>query len=73
MLYRIVRLFKEQKALWLGALEDAAVSGRNFATFMDGAFVRDFFSAFRIPFLGHSGGTDLSLPGRKGHCRGGIT
>ena len=73
MLYRIVQLFGEQKALWLGVLEDAAVSGIKFIDLMEGAFVRDFFSAFCFSFLGRSGGTDLSLGGRKGHHRSGIT
>lgn len=73
MLYRIMQLFREQKALWLGVLEDAAVSSGNFIALMDGAFVRDFFSAFRFSFLGRSGGTDLSLRGRKEGSRGGIT
>ena len=51
-LYRFVQLFREQKALWLGVLEDAAVDGVNFIDLMDGTFVRDFFSAFCFSFAG---------------------
>lgn len=61
MLYRIVQLFGEQKALWLGVLEDRTVSSESFISHMDGVFVRDFFHAYRFSFLGRSGGRNLSL------------
>lgn len=68
MLYRFVHLFQKQKALWLGVLEDASVSGENFIALMDGAFVRDFFRAFPFSFLGWTGDTDPSLQeGRHRH------
>lgn len=68
MLYRFVHLFQKQKALWLGVLEDASVSGEDFIALMDGAFVRDFFRAFHFSFLGWTGGTDPSLQeGRHRH------
>lgn len=72
-LYRFVQLFREQKALWLGVLEDAAVNGVNFTDLIDGTFVRDFFSAFCFSFLERPGGMDSSLPGSRAQKRGAIT
>lgn len=70
MLYRLVRLFREQKALWLGVLEDVSVSSRRFINLMDGAFLREFFCAYHFSFLGGTAAGTYRR-GKKGTTPGG--
>jgi len=49
--YRWKALFLEHKALWLGVLEELAISQASFLESMDGSLLRDFYQTFRFSFL----------------------
>lgn len=61
-LYRWLVLFRQQKALWLGALEDAASLAAEFLDGLTGAILHDFFEAFRFSFLERIPRTDQEPP-----------
>lgn len=68
MLYRWLHLFRQQKALWLGALENMSVPSVPFIDSMDGMFLKDFFLAFRFSYLEVLHGADLEpLSGQSCH------
>ena len=73
MLYRWLHLFRQQKSLWLGLLEDASVRHSVFIDSMDGAILLDFFSAFRFSFLETLHGTVPEMPSQEYLHPGGIT
>lgn len=50
-LYSWKALFQKQKRLWLGSLNDMAVSPRSFLEEFDGKQLEDFQKAFRFAFL----------------------
>lgn len=61
-LYRWIRLFLKQKALWLGVLEDAARQPTDFLDDMSGEVLMGFCRAFFHSFLGRFCGRDRELP-----------
>lgn len=73
MLYRWLHLFRQQKALWLGALENMSVPAVPFIDSMDGMFLKDFFLAFHFSYLESLRGTDPEPPLRQPHRPGSIT
>lgn len=72
-LYRWIGLFRCQKSLWLGALEDAALSASSFLAGLGGAFLREFHQCFRISFLEGLHCTDREPPPGRRARQGGIT
>lgn len=72
-LYRWIRLFQCQKALWLGVLEDGALCAGGFLAGLDGAFLQDFYQSFHFSFLESFHRTDMEPPSRNGVRMGGIT
>ncbi len=60
-LYRWSMLFKKQKGLWLGVLEDAACHAVDFLEGMEGVFLMEFCRRFGHSFLGCMH-TDAEVP-----------
>lgn len=73
MLYRWLRLFRQQKALWLGVLEDMSAIAASFIDSMDGRLLKDFFLAFRFSFMESPRIIDLEMLSRQPHDPDGIT
>ena len=73
MLYRWLRLFQQQKALWLGMLEDLFVPAVPFIDAMDVTLLKEFFLAFRFSYLESPRVTDPEMPPRKQQHPGSIT
>lgn len=73
MLYRWLDLFKQQKALWLGVLEDMSVQPAAFLDSLDGMMLKDFFLAFRFSCMESFHVTDPEMPSRRHPGRGSIT
>ena len=72
-LYRWLKLFKLQKALFLGALEDAARDAVSFLGCLDGPFLRDFYHSFRFSFLEVFPRRDKNPPSGADACKDGAT
>lgn len=73
MLYRWMHLFQQQKALWLGVLENISVLAVPFIDSMNGIFLKDFFLAFCFSYLESLHGTDPEMLSRQSHHPGSIT
>lgn len=73
MLYRWMHLFQQQKALWLGVLENISVLAVPFIDSMNGIFLKDFFLAFCFAYLESLHGTDPEMLSRQSHHPGSIT
>ena len=72
-LYRWCGLFKRQKAMILGALEDAVRRNPSFLECLSGSMLRDFYQSFRFSFLEGFRCTDKNLPSGPGACAAVIT
>ncbi len=73
MIYRWIHLFRKQKALWLGVLENMAVPAAPFIDSVDGVLLKNFFLAFRFSYMEALHGADPeTLPSQPCHP-GGIT
>lgn len=72
-LYRWLLLFKLQKSLWLGVIDDVALSAVSFLEELEGTFLRDFHQCFRISFLEGFHCTDKEPPPGRDVRQGGIT
>ena len=72
-LYRWLKLFKQQKALFLGVLENARMGCMSFLEGLEGTFLKDFYQLFRFSFLEAFSCRDKNLPSGDGDCKGGIT
>lgn len=73
MLYRFLRLFQQQKALWLGVLEDMSAVAASWIDSMDGRLLKDFFLAFCFSFMESPRITDLEMLSRQPRYPDGIT
>lgn len=73
MLYRWLDLFKQQKALWLGVLEDMSVQPAAFLDSLNGMMLKDFFLTFRFSCMESFHVTDPEMPSRQHPGRGSIT
>ena len=65
--------FQQQKALWLGMLEDLFVPAVPFIDAMDVTLLKEFFLAFRFSYLESPRVTDPEMPPRKQQHPGSIT
>lgn len=72
-LYRWLLLFRCQKSLWLGTLNDAALCEGSFLEGLGGAFLMDFHQSFRISFLESFPCADREPPLRRDARQGCIT
>lgn len=72
-LYRWLRLFKRQKAIFLGVLEGAGMSCLSFLEGLEGGFLKDFYQTLRFSFLEVLPGRDKDLLSGTLSCKGGIT
>ena len=72
-LNRWLCLFRQQKELWLGVLEDRSVPAVPFIDAMDVPLLKAFFLAFRFSYLESPRVTDPEMPPRKQQHPGSIT
>lgn len=72
-LYRSIKLFKRQKALFLGVLEDAGMSCLSFLEGLEGEFLKDFYQTLRFSFPEIFLCRDKNLPSGASTCKGGVT
>lgn len=73
MLYRWLHLFRQQKELWLGVLENMSVPTVPFIDSMDGVLLKDFFLAFHFSYLEALHGADPEMLSGQSCYPGGIT
>lgn len=73
MIYRWIHLFRQQKALWLGVLENMAVPAAPFIDSVDGVLLKNFFLAFRFSYMEALHGTDPEMLSPQPCHPGGIT
>lgn len=73
MLYRWLHLFRQQKALWLGVLENGIVPPVSFLDSINGTLLNDFFLTFRFSYLELPHSTDPELLLRPPSHSGSIT
>ena len=72
-LYKWRDLFKRQKAMVLGVLEDAARHAVSFLGYLNGPFLRNFYHSFHFSFLEGFPCADKNLPSGKDACADGTT
>lgn len=71
--YRWLLLFKRQKSLWLGVINDVALSEVSFLEEIERTFLRDFHQCFLISFMECIHCTDREPPPGRNARQGGIT